>query len=161
MDCSQCYAYDRLNSGSGTKLDEGRVHGAYIRDCNEFGYFDASVLAYLFTTRSSMPESTGADASNSDCGSVCGVLRTQSRDCRPTPLDSKSLPPRGSVESLGVDYYGSLLLNRTAAKCMCTLPVLRRFSGCRWCIASRKSDDSVQIVNDYEVDYISLGYWTD
>ncbi|KAK5991090.1 hypothetical protein PT974_09367 [Cladobotryum mycophilum] len=170
--CAACFDADRFENGGGARRDGERVAGAYRRDCKEFGYFANETLAYPSTTRASMPAQTGLGTS-SDCSSVCRVVKSQIAECELTPLGRRFKP-------LGVDmvpspggsnYYGWLLFNRTSAECMCTKPVLRRLSACRWCIASNyaeeggqeegEGEEDVDMVSYYEADCTSLGYWTD
>ncbi|KAL2866049.1 uncharacterized protein BJX67DRAFT_382151 [Aspergillus lucknowensis] len=135
------------------------VAGYYHDDCMAFGYYANSTLSSPSTTLSSMPATTTAPEYNSEC-EICGVLHGQLAECDLVDLDISPKPPRTSVPAEGYDYYGSVLLNRTAAECLCTLPVLRRFDGCRSCI-TQKNDDLMEVFDLYRSECETLGYWTD
>ncbi|KAL2829498.1 hypothetical protein BDW59DRAFT_170514 [Aspergillus cavernicola] len=135
------------------------VAGYYHDDCMAFGYFANSTLSSPSTTLSSMPLATEAPDYNSDC-EICGVLHGQITECGLADLDTFPEPTRISVPAEGYDYYGNVLLNRTAAECLCTLPVLRRLDGCRSCI-TQQNDELMEVFDMYRSDCQNLGYWTD
>ncbi|KAL2811879.1 hypothetical protein BJX63DRAFT_397990 [Aspergillus granulosus] len=106
-----------------------------------------------------MPASPTASSLNGNtCGNICGVIRAQTEECDLTALDLEDLPRQINVDSA---YRGNVLLNRTAAECMCSMPVLRRFRGCRKCIESDRDAGSLDIVDFYQEECNELGYWSD
>ncbi|OJJ03014.1 hypothetical protein ASPVEDRAFT_29550 [Aspergillus versicolor CBS 583.65] len=151
-----CYSDSESDSPAAR---QNKIAGYYHEDCKAFGYFANSTLSSPSTTVSSMPPATEAPDYNSDCG-ICGVIHGQIRDCDLVDLDASPPPPRTSVLAEGYDYYGNVLLNRTAAECLCTLPVLRRLDGCRQCITTQ-NDDLLEVFDMYRSECQDLGYWTD
>lgn len=139
--------------------NQNKVAEYYHRDCKAFGYFANSTLSSPSTTLSSMPPSTEAPNYNDDC-EICGVIHGQITECGLVDLDTSPPATQTSVLAEGYDYHGSVLLNRTAAECFCTLPVLRRLDGCRRCITIR-NDDLREVFDMYRSECHDLGYWTD
>jgi hypothetical protein len=158
VDCAWESQYDENDNLHPSDCYEGA--DAYAFDCSSFGYYANSTLSYPSTTRISMPLQTQASAS--DC-SVCGIIEGQIAECgfgvslATENYRSLSLEVHSSVDQH--NYWGTILFNRTAAECFCTLPVLRRLNACWRCV----SDDDTQrdIVWDYGYDCHQLGYWSD
>lgn len=167
MPCAECRHIEWLNDN--LTDDERGIMRNILSDCRSFGYYVNSILAYPSTTRSSMPFPTQTaleDEVRASCKDICDVLRGQIEVCDLTALDAEEWPVPTSLPSGEVtEYSGSVLFNRTAAECMCTLPVLRRLAGCRSCIG-RELEPDLQLrmiarVENYGYDCNEMGYWTD
>lgn len=157
---SDCEVCARSASESETPIaNQNDVAGYYHEDCKAFGYFANSTLSSPSTTLSSMPPATKAPDYNRDC-EICGVIHGQITECDLVDLDISPTPTQTSVLAEGYDFHGNVLLNRTAAECFCTLPVLRRLDGCRQCITI-KNDDLREVFDLYRSECEKLGYWTD
>jgi hypothetical protein len=153
--------------------NEREVLNMYGDDCRAFGYFAPGdqQIAYPSTTRTDMPTMTsppggGApeddgepdESEDDDCVDICGAIEAQIDECGLTPLDTDSPPPFvDSTPPPFVNYHpgGSVVLNRTAAECMCTLPMLRRFPGCNLCLGP----ETGSILGLYHGDCGRMGYW--
>ncbi|KAL4993145.1 hypothetical protein BDV10DRAFT_190258 [Aspergillus recurvatus] len=165
-ECNNCLSGYRFSNSLPMLQDDKRAMDRYESDCTEWGYFANETLAYPSTTRSAMPSSaTGpadpgpADKVSSSCASICGVIRGQIDDCGLTPLDiDEDDIPWARVDPA---YAGSVLLNRTAGECMCSLPVLRRLRGCWMCVDAEKELGVPDLVRYYREECNELGYWTD
>lgn len=167
--CLQCYASDAFEDETTDSLqNNGQIARLYLADCREFGYYANETISYPSTTRDSFPSKTTFPASISvslipgdDCKAACGVVAGQVDQCGLTPLDADQEPRQTAIVSGNAHYYGKLLLNRTAAECVCTKPALRRFNTCARCMNRNPMARPRQIVLDYAFDCEAMGYWTD
>ncbi|PGH11878.1 hypothetical protein AJ80_06943 [Polytolypa hystricis UAMH7299] len=178
--CEDCFKRDVYETGN--TRDEHRVIKFYRSDCEMFGYYAIKEIAYPSTTVTSMPTVTVVpdddrdddwdDDSDDDdhhdndledsksCISICGVISAQLSQCSLPSLSSDIDPKPSQVPGPGgTNYYGQLLFNRRDAECLCTLPVLRRFSACNACL--HDDDDEREILGTYSFDCGEMGYWTD
>lgn len=164
--CFECY---QLEWEGGDMSDLAPLESMHL-DCEEFGYFDNSTLSHPSTTLSSMPVATQMpDYSGSGaCDDVCGVLGGQIAECDLTPLDTDE-DEWPSQEAIPLGWGGSqpvkLLLNRTAAECLCTLPVMRRMIACKECLRVDEEFEAElklrPLVLEYGFECYEMGYWTD
>lgn len=139
-----------------------------LRDCQAFGYFDSTELAYPSTTRTSLPSRTHKpfEAEGESCDDVCSVIRAQIQECGLSPLEHGELPEGESVTSDegGREHWAQVLKNRKDAECMCTLPVLRQFKGCSDCSdagPTREEGERWEKIRIYHNECSEMGYWTD
>ncbi|KAL3483372.1 hypothetical protein BJX62DRAFT_231021 [Aspergillus germanicus] len=149
---SHCLSSYRFVNSQPILQDDERTMDRYRSDCGAWGYFANETLGYPTTTRSAMPASQTGDlglgSGESTCGAVCSVIRGQIDDCGLTPLDTNEEDmPR--VVRVDFGYSASLLLNRTAGECLCSVPVLRRLRGCRMCIGAEKDPGVPTIIRIY------------
>lgn len=160
-DCKDCIARDDYRNNNMKTSDRRRVLDYYRRDCDDLGFFANDTLAYPSTTRTIAPSATVTpDISVSeDCDELCGVINGQLHECDLVPLDAKE-PRVTMVPSPGFDLYASLLLNRSAAECACTMPVLRRMYGCWKCWSDGDAPSPFNIL-DYNHECRGMGYWSD
>jgi hypothetical protein len=140
--------------------NNSQIVGAYGSDCLNFGYFDNTTLGEPTNTADTLPTQTSTI--NKEGCDICGVIDNQLEECDLLPLDSS--PPRTATRlySFGSSAAGLsnwLLLNRTAAECFCTLPVLRRSYACDLCFPS--DSNAWSMMNFYIQDCNSMGYWSD
>jgi hypothetical protein len=152
-DCVQCFVDGDDDQGRGVARD-------YRSDCAEFGYFGNSTLSHPSTTRTTMPMATPAPGSDDGC-KACGIIRGQIEECSLTPLDTDDKPDITTLGSPSTPFMGYVLLNRTAAECFCTLPVLRRLDACRECIIMADETKQRGVLDNFRADCNGLGYWTD
>lgn len=164
--CMACHGGISGDSDDQNKLFE--VHSV-VRDCRIFGYFDNANLTYPSTTRSAMPSDTSlpdGDLGTGACNDICGPMQAQASECDLTLLDAPELPDQVNIPNATyLQRQASFLLNRTAAECMCTLPVLRRSPACRFCLSrDDDSEDEPQMrerVDQYASECNDMGYWSD
>lgn len=165
-DCFHCVARDDYENNNGKHSNLRHVIDYYKWDCTDLGFYANETLAYPSTTGTASPSatiapdvSTSEGSTSEDCGELCGVINGQILECDLTPLDAKE-PKKTDVPSPDVDYHGSLLLNRTAAECVCTMPVLRRMYGCWKCWTDGDARSPFTIL-DYDYECRKMGYWSD
>ncbi|KAL3481544.1 hypothetical protein BJX99DRAFT_270745 [Aspergillus californicus] len=160
--CEQCLAIDRFENQNHTGSNEEFSLNMYRADCEAFGYYQNDTLAFPSTTRTDMPSSTGSveivGGNENTCAGICGVIRAQTEDCDLTSLDRDDPPRQIDVD---LNYQANVLHNRTASWCMCSLPVLRRFRGCRRCIDDGIDAGKLSILDLYEEECNEFGYWSD
>ncbi|KAL2152479.1 hypothetical protein VTH82DRAFT_5663 [Thermothelomyces myriococcoides] len=170
-DCEGCLQTDHYYNNNGDESNQSRVLRFYIWDCTGLGFHANESLAYPSTTRETMPSATippdlwASTASpepniREACDELCGVINGQIHECNLTPLDTNK-PMVSRVPSPDLDYYASLLLNRTAAECACTMPVLRRMYGCWKCWFDEGGAPSPFLLLDYNIECNDMGYWSD
>lgn len=135
-------------------------------ECEAFGYYDDSNFSYPSTTLSDMPQRTSVldlEPIREACYDTCAVIHGQIDDCGLTQLDSE-WPQRVDIDE---HRRARLLLNRTSAECICTLPVLRHSIACKYCLRVTDDDSNDLIprawerVGDYMLECHQMGYWTD
>lgn len=124
----------------------------YQDDCRRLGFYDDNVIGYPSTTRSSFPTSTpGARICNSECGLLRGVIQ----QCQLTPIEKMPTPSR---ERLTLNYYATVLHNRTAGECTCTIPVLEAMPDCLTCLNEKAGRNTFLMGAAYAEDCENLGY---
>jgi hypothetical protein len=153
--CETCFSQKRPVP-SLEELDPFDVLKFYGYDCLGFGYFNNPTLAYPSTTRTEMPVMTSppngsgeedeGESEDVDCADICGAIEAQIDQCSLISLNAD--PPPSS---------GSLMSNRTAAECICTLPMLRRFPGCNLCLGPESYQRT--LLNRYQSGCSTMGYW--
>ncbi|KFY49461.1 hypothetical protein V496_09992 [Pseudogymnoascus sp. VKM F-4515 (FW-2607)] len=153
--CWDCYSDAHRGMGDNDWSPDSDALSEYKDDCSTLGFHPNDTLAYVSTTRTSMPSST--PVLNDGCDDTCGVLRGQIDDCNLTPLDTDKVPK--TVYYKGSNYEGSVILNRTAGECVCTVPVSSRFRECTLCL--RNYEDKLEIAERYEDECEGLGYYFD
>jgi hypothetical protein len=133
----------------------------YSGDCEEFGYFYEPEQGGPTSTRKSLPTATPSITPKVPGCDLCDVISAQVEECNLPSVTTSPFPPETSImtnSSLGHSYR-SVLFNRTAAECVCTLPVLQRFPGCETCgiYLSEKLGDGM---SRYEADCGTMGYFS-
>jgi hypothetical protein len=158
-DCRDCF-----DDNGGSKQNDAEIVKLYQGDCLEFGYFVNETLSYPSTTRDAMPSSTASASDDAKCTDTdtCGVVRNQVAECSLTSFDE--VDASKNME----DYFDKLLLNRTAAECFCTEPVLERLFSCSSCLGKpagksgrREANIHFGIVREYSSQCFKFGYYAD
>lgn len=172
--CDRCLLAAPL-TGESTENESGSLE-IYMDDCVNMGYYANQTLAYPSTTRSSAPSATVpvrgvAFAGDSDdeggaddnCENLCGIANGQIVECGLAPLDvpEDDRPRPQTVTSPDRAYLGWVLLNRTAAECVCTTPFLRRILGCELCLVEKERRDLALVGHHHRFDCHQLGYYSD
>ncbi|KAL3470251.1 hypothetical protein BJX99DRAFT_264421 [Aspergillus californicus] len=157
--CERCLSIDRFENQDHTSSNKEFSLNMYRADYEAFGYYENDTLAFPSTTRTDMPSSIGSlEIFDNTCAGICSVIRAQTEDCDLTSLDQDDPPRQINVD---LNYQANVLHNRTASGCMCSLPVLRRFRGCRRCIDDERDAGMLDILNFYEEECNEFGYWSD
>ena len=156
--CSRCFL---TSDDAGLKSNEYELSGRYSHDCEMFGYFRNATLAYPSTTRTNLPVATPPPApevtGGPACQEICAVVRGQIEDCGTTPIEAEEKPPSVALDADDILFGNSLLLNRTAAECVCTTQVLRRIPGCSRCIEFLTTPTLLLGLYDFACG--DFGYW--
>lgn len=150
--CSSCFTDQWMDDNTLRETDEFRNWDDYQDDCRRLGFYDDDVVGYPSTTRSALPTSTpGARV----CSAECGILRGAIQQCKLTPLEKSPTPSR---ERLTLNYYATVLHNRTAGECTCTIPVLEAMPGCLSCLRENAGQAMIYMGAAYADDCENLGY---
>ena len=140
-------------------------------DCMAFGYFSDVNLTYPSTTLlSSVPLETAfpsEDEGDTLCSEMCGPMRAHVEACNLTSIDAGDWPDDTPIpeNKYSYEHKAAVLLNRTAAECLCTLQVLRHAPGCSRCLSVKEEETAMPNLkwraDEYHLECAKYGYWTD
>jgi hypothetical protein len=135
--------------------------GLYSQDCEEFGYFYEPKQGGPTSTRKSLPTGTPSITPNVVGCDLCDVISAQVEECNLPSVATSPFPPVTTIttNSSKGHSYRSVVFNRTAAECVCTLPVLQRFPGCETCGILR-GEQIFTGISRYEADCGTMGYFS-
>jgi hypothetical protein len=128
--------YDELDAITRSSLYNASLESdLYSGDCEEFGYFYEPEQGGPTSTRKSLPTATPTKTPKVPGCDLCDVIFAQVEECNLLSVVTSPFPPETSITTNSSDGHSvrSVLFNRTAAECICTLPVLQRFPGCETC----------------------------